>query len=110
MRQVNSMLHQKINQVFTEVLEFPFTYLATITKVDCTPDLQQANVHISILPATEKKNAMRYIIRSRKLIRKELGRIIKLRRTPELRYIYDDTSERVDEIDRLIYNNKQQEQ
>jgi ribosome-binding factor A len=77
--------------------------VVTITDVTVTPDLKTARVHYSVLGGDEEKLAVRDAFRrSKGFIRKELGRSLQLRCSPEVAFLYDNSFEKGERIDRLL--------
>src|SRR3990172_9046700 len=77
--------------------------VVTITDVTITPDLKTARVHYSVLGGDEEKIAVRDALRrSKGFIRKELGRTLQLRYSPEVAFLFDNTYEKGARMDRLL--------
>ncbi len=87
---------QEIQRLLSEVLEFelkdPRVGFATITSVNVTPDLQRANVNVSVLgDDAERRDSLRALERAKGFLRKRIGEELSLRQVPELR-LHLDTS------------------
>lgn len=81
--------------------EPPAGTLATVTEVSMSPDLNYADIHISILPADKSEEALKQAEKALPGLRRRIGNELKLRRVPELRVYHDDRAEaraRVEEI------------
>ena len=65
--------------------------LLTITHVDTTSDLRYARVYITALDRTGEKDLMRGLKSASGFLRRELGSALKLRYTPELQFIANDS-------------------
>src|SRR5262249_21120384 len=85
----------------------------TLTRVQVTPDLQQARVfYTSLGPtgpggpgsdvSTARQNTERALERAAPFLRRQLGSRLRLRRVPELRFIYDESIAGQDRIEQLI--------
>lgn len=69
--------------------------VTTITDVQITTDLQVVRVYVSVFgDARGKEVAMAGLKSKAKYVRSELGRRMKLRLTPEIRFIEDESFER----------------
>ena len=68
--------------------------LISITRVDTTTDLRYCKVYISTLDKDDVKEVMRGLKSSAGYLRRELGRRMTLRYTPELQFIADDSIDR----------------
>ncbi|MCD8335494.1 MAG: 30S ribosome-binding factor RbfA [Clostridiales bacterium] len=68
--------------------------LISITRVDTTTDLRYCKVYVSTLDKDDAKEVMRGLKSSAGYLRRELGRRMTLRYTPELQFIADDSIDR----------------
>ena len=67
--------------------------LLTITHVDTTSDLRYAKIYISALNKEGEKDMMKGLKSASGYLRRELGSALRLRYTPELQFIADDSIE-----------------
>ena len=65
--------------------------MVSITRVDTTGDLRYARVYISVLDKTQEKDVLKGLKSASGFLRRELGRALQLRYTPELQFIGDDS-------------------
>ena len=65
--------------------------LVTITHVDTTSDLRYAKIYISALDKSQEKDMMKGLKSAAGYLRRELGRALNLRHTPELTFFRDDS-------------------
>ena len=97
------MLQKELGDIFQRITLFP-GQLATVTRVEITPDLGQARIFLSVFPSPEKKNFENTLESHGSHIRHELGNRIRhqLRAVPELNFFLDDSLDYIDNIDRLL--------
>jgi ribosome-binding factor A len=76
--------------------------LITITSVDVARDLSIAKVFVSVLEESKSAEIIKALNNAAKYLRYELANAIELRVTPELRFVYDDSSVRGHRITSLI--------
>jgi ribosome-binding factor A len=75
----------------------------SVTGVRVTKDLRYAKVYISVFGSEEQKSdAINALKHAAGFVRRELGRRVKLRYTPELIFISDDSIEQGIHISKLI--------
>ena len=67
------------------------TGMVSVTRVDTTGDLRYARVYISVLDKSQEKDALKGLKSAAGFLRRELGRTLQLRYTPELQFIADDS-------------------
>ena len=73
--------------------------IISVTHVELSQDYKYAKIYISIYGKQEaKKEVMEAIEESGSTIRGELGRRIRLRFTPELRFYLDESAEKAERI------------
>ena len=65
--------------------------MLSITRVETTPDLRYAKVYVSLLDKEYTKETLAGLKSSSGYLRRELGRSLQLRYTPELQFIADDS-------------------
>ena len=63
----------------------------TITHVDTTNDLRYARIYISALDKSQEKEMMKGLKSASGYLRRELGAALRLRYTPELQFLADDS-------------------
>ena len=69
------------------------TGMVSITRVNTTPDLRYAQVFISVLDKTQEKEVLKGLKSAAGFLRRELGSALRLRYTPELQFVADDSIE-----------------
>ncbi len=78
----------------------------TITECRVSKDLSVCKVYFNKLGATKDspavEEALKGFDKAKGFLRSALGRQLRLRLTPELRFFYDDVPEKASEIDALI--------
>ncbi len=65
--------------------------MISITRVEATPDLRYAKVYVSFLQEDRAADAMKGLKSAGGYLRRELGRALQLRYTPELMWALDDS-------------------
>lgn len=100
---VGELLQHELAELILREVKDPRVQRVTVTEVDVSPDLSHARVLISVLgaegPQTEVVQALNH---AAGFLRHELGRRLKLRSIPELRFSYDEVPERAAHLEALI--------
>lgn len=78
--------------------------IVTVTGVSVSQDLSYAKVFVSVLDDAKAKETIQKLNEGTKNLRYELAHAVKLRITPELKFVYDDSSVRGTRISSLINN------
>ncbi|PIE00413.1 MAG: ribosome-binding factor A [Thiothrix nivea] len=85
-----------------ERVKDPRVGMVTLLDVQVSKDLAHAKVWFDVLDAEQAAVAEETLNHAAGFLRKELGRGLKLRVTPELRFFYDDTQIKGDRLSALI--------
>ncbi|MFH1577385.1 MAG: 30S ribosome-binding factor RbfA [Candidatus Margulisiibacteriota bacterium] len=92
---VAELIREEISRIIREDVSDPRIGFVSITQVEVTPDLENANVRVSILANEEKKQeSMQGLYSATSFIRGKLGRLLDLRAVPEIRFVRDDSLEK----------------
>ena len=86
-------------------LKNPDIGFVTFTGVEVTPDLSVAYVHVSVLPTAEHpdpEKSLAALRHSAGFLKGRIGRSLRLRVTPELRFLKDTTAEKEAGLSALI--------
>ncbi len=78
--------------------------LVTITHVDTTSDLRFAKIFVSALDKSQEQEVMRGLKSASGYLRRELGGSLKLRYTPELQFVADDSIQQGAHILEMLRN------
>jgi ribosome-binding factor A len=65
--------------------------MVSITRVNTTPDLRYAQVFVSVLDKEQEKDVLKGLKSAAGFLRRELGGALRLRYTPELQFVADDS-------------------
>jgi ribosome-binding factor A len=102
--QINKLIRRELSELIQRQLKDPrLSTFVTVTEVATSTDLRHAKVFVSHLGSDEEKQAILEVLDSAAgFLRKELAHNLKLRRTPELHFYWDDSIEQGDHILQLI--------
>jgi len=102
MRRVNEALREVLSEGIGE-LKDPRIGFVTVTGVRASTDLRQATVFVSVLGPEKKRDAtLAGLESSRAPLQARVNRELHLKRTPQLRFEYDQTIEEGVRLSKLI--------
>lgn len=79
------------------------TGFLTVTGAKMSPDLKEVTVYVSIHAAeAERERTLEGLRAAATYLQREVSRNLKLRHTPHLRFVYDESVARGDRIERLL--------
>lgn len=100
---VQELVKQEISQIILYELKDPRIGFVTVTKVKMTGDLREAKIFVSIMGKDEAiKNTFEGLKSSLGFIRREIGKRIRLRFTPEISFEPDRSLAYSSHIQELI--------
>jgi ribosome-binding factor A len=102
MRRVNEAVRAVVAEAVGE-LKDPRIGLVTVTGVEVTPDLREATVYVSVLGGAKKLRASLIGLESAHgVLQARVARELKLKRTPQLSFAYDQSVEQGVRMTKLI--------
>ncbi|MBM3771663.1 MAG: 30S ribosome-binding factor RbfA [Acidimicrobiia bacterium] len=100
---VADQVRSEIALMLSREVHDPGIGFVTITRVHLSPDLQQARVRYTTLGDDKSRlNTAKALQRAAPFLRRQLGSRLRLRRAPELTFVYDDAIARQDRIEQLL--------
>ncbi len=100
---VGDQIRKDISEIILHSLKDPGLGFITITEVELTDDLRIAKVYYTVLGDEKSKAESRKgLERARGFIQREIGKRIRLKRTPELIFKYDHSIDRAAKIEQLL--------
>jgi ribosome-binding factor A len=100
---VAEQMKKELGEILTRKIKDPRVGFVTVTDVEVTGDLQQATVYISVLGDEEKKkDTLLGLAKAKGFIRSEIGSRIRLRKTPEITFEFDEALEYGNRIETIL--------
>jgi ribosome-binding factor A len=100
---VADQIRGEIATMIAREVHDPGVGFVTITRVTVTPDLQQARVYYTALGDDKaRRNTERALDRATPFLRRQIGSRLRLKRTPELEFLYDESIAGQDRIEQLL--------
>ena len=102
-RKIGELLQRELAVLIARELNDPRVAHVTLTAVDVAPDLSHAKVYVTHLGGEEQaQKAIAALNHAAGFLRHELRERVLLRVVPGLRFLYDESVERGDTIERLL--------
>jgi ribosome-binding factor A len=100
---VADQLRSELASLLARDVHDPGIGFVTLTRVHLSPDLQLARVMYTVLgDQSARTSTARALERTTPFLRRQLGRRLRLRRVPELRFTYDDSIAGQDRIEQIL--------
>src|SRR4051812_1077169 len=104
---VADQIRGELGHLLARDVHDPGIGFVTITRVQVTPDLQVARIFYTSLatsgdPAKARSNSERALERATPFLRRQIGSRLRLKRVPQLHFIYDESIAGADRVEQLI--------
>ncbi|MFS0595136.1 30S ribosome-binding factor RbfA [Peribacillus frigoritolerans] len=100
---VGEQMKKELSEIIGRKIKDPRIGFVTVTDVAVTGDLQQATVYISVLGDQEQREkTLQGLAKAKGFMRSEIGQRIRLRKTPELFFEFDESVDYGNRIESLI--------
>ncbi|RYG73839.1 30S ribosome-binding factor RbfA [Lentibacillus lipolyticus] len=100
---VAEQMKKELGELLSQRIKDPRVGFVTVTDVEVTGDLQQATIFISVLGSEEEKHdTLTGLAKAKGFIRSEIGKRIRLRKTPEISFELDEALEHGNRIEKIL--------
>lgn len=111
---VGEQMKKELGDIIGRKIKDPRIGFVTVTDVNVSGDLQIAKVFISVLGDEEQRqNTLKGLAKAKGFIRSEIGQRIRLRKTPEIQFEFDESIDYGNRIEILLHElnveNKEEE-
>ncbi len=103
MRRVNEAVREVLSSRLAAGLKDPRIGFVTVTSVETAPDLRHARVYVSVLGSDdERQETMEGLESSHGYLQHAIGSELRMKRTPTLEFVHDDSVDRGFRIGEII--------
>lgn len=106
---VNSLILEAIAEILLREVKDPRIHNVTLTAVTVGPDLKLAKVYFSTLRPEDREPALEGLRSAAGYIKRQVAGRLRLRHTPELRFLFDETLEKANHLESLLRQIEQKE-
>ncbi len=99
---LGSTFEKVISQIIATEVKDENIKFVTITGCEITNDLSFAKVYFTVLDMAKKKETIAALEKAKSFIRGEISKRVDIRHTPELRFIFDESIEYGNKIEKII--------
>lgn len=106
---VNESLREVVSEAIERDVKDPRLGFVTVTGVVTSPDLREARVFVSVLgDEQQRQDSLTALQAAHGAIQARVATRIRLKRTPRLAFVYDDTTDRALHINELLRQEAQE--
>jgi ribosome-binding factor A len=100
---VADQIRSELAMLLAREVHDPGIGFVTLTRVQISPDLQVARVMYTVLGDDKSRaTSARALDRAVPFLRRQIGTRLRLKRTPELKFIYDESIAGQDRIEQIL--------
>jgi len=100
---IGDQIRAEVAQLLSRELQDPGLGFVTVTRVHVTADLQIARIYYTTMGDDRaRRRTAEALQRARPFIRRSIGSRLRLRRVPEIEFIFDESIEQHERLERLI--------
>ena len=100
---VQELMKQEVSEIILRELKDPRIGFVTVTSVECTGDLREAKIYVSLMGSEQQvKDCWAGLQSSLGFVRREIGKRIRLRFTPEISFVIDKSLDYSAHIQELL--------
>jgi ribosome-binding factor A len=103
-------IREGVARIIADGLNDPRIGFVTVTRASLTADLRTARVYVGVLGDQDQRTkTLAGLTQAAGFIRRELGKRIRVRHTPELSFQYDSGLDATDRVAQLLEENRTEE-
>jgi ribosome-binding factor A len=103
MRRIDEVMRKVIGSAIASDLEDPRIGFVTVTSVKTSPDLRSARVYVSVLgDEAARADTLAGLDSAHGLLQQAIGRELRMKRTPTLQFVFDESIDRGMRISELL--------
>ena len=102
-RRINEAMREVLSGAITSELKDPRVGFVTVTAVETSADLRHARVFVSVLGNPgERRRSMQALDNAHGFLQRRVGGELRMKNTPQIQFVYDDTIDRSIRITELL--------
>lgn len=90
---INEEVKRELSSIVRELKDPRIPELISVTAVEVTPDLKFCKAYVSLFGREDTKEILKALNNSAGFVRRELSSRVKLRHTPQITFVFDNSIE-----------------
>jgi ribosome-binding factor A len=96
-------IKEEVSMIIAGEVEDPRVGFATITEARLSPDLRYAKIYVSVVGTeAEIRESLAALNHAARFVRRQLAAALRMKYTPELHFVYDETAASAARIEELL--------
>lgn len=101
-QRVNELIKREVSQIFLKEIEFPKDILITVTRVQTSSDLSQAQIYISVIPDKDSSRILKILNSKISFFQKRVNQLLTMKKVPKIKLIEEKTTREAARIEELL--------
>lgn len=101
-KKINAVIGKELSGIIAQEVDFKPGVFVTISKVDTTDDMRYTRVFVRIFPLQDIDYGLKTLEHEKKMLQKKLYQKMPMKILPKISFKHDKTGDEVDEIERLL--------
>jgi ribosome-binding factor A len=106
---INELIKEIISRLILEEIEFSPGILVTVTRVETSNDLLDANVFISVLPDDKRHSTVSYLRKKIGFLQHKMTELLNMKPIPRLNFLEETETAEAGRIEELLAKLKREE-
>lgn len=108
-QRVNTLIKREIGQIILREVDFPEDTLVTISRVETSVNLNQAEVYVSVMPEGQSDRIIQILNRQIYELQQELNKRLKMRPIPRIEFKKEEKTEEAARVEEILEEIKEDE-
>jgi len=106
---INNLMQKLLAEFIAKDFCTPHNSLASLTRVECSGNLQEAKVYISVIPDRDRDYVVAGLNRGAHFFQEQLNKKLRMRPVPRIAFFGDDKPETAQQVETLLEKLKESE-
>lgn len=99
---INSLIQKELDNIFLRELDFEKNAIITITGVNTAPNIQSAEIKISVLPDNKTQKVIEFLNKNVYNFQQKLNQRLKMRPVPKISFSIESRTKSAAKIEKLL--------
>ena len=108
-QRVNALIKRELSQLILREFDFPLDILVTVTRVETSPGLRDANIWVSTIPDNKNKKIIEILNRNIYILQQKLNKRLRMRPLPKIKFLEEIKTKEAGRIEEILEQLKSNE-
>lgn len=99
---VNKLIKEELSQIILKEIDFPSGVLATLTRVETSPNLSESKIYVSFLPEAKQIIAFKQLNGRVWHLQQALNKRLKMRPVPKIIFFIEEETAKAGRVEEIL--------